>query len=149
MSDTPNPLAHLGPVDHVGIAVKDLAAAKQLYGQTFGLKLLFEEDVPSEKVRVAGFDGGGLRLELLASTDPTGPIGRFLERRGEGIHHVCYRVDDVRSVLEHLKASGLRTLDDEPRPGAGGCHVAFIHPQAAGGVLGEISQPPAGGSAHE
>ncbi|MDA1195035.1 MAG: methylmalonyl-CoA epimerase [Planctomycetota bacterium] len=142
---THDPLPHLGPVDHIGIAVADLEAGKRLYGEIFGLRLVFEEDVPTERVRVAAFDGGGLRLELLASTDPDGPIGRFIAKRGEGIHHVCYRVDDVATVLAALKAAGLTTLDDAPRPGAGGCRVAFIHPKSAGGVLVEISQPPAEG----
>ncbi len=145
MTDTPDPLPHLGPVDHIGIAVRDLEAGKHLYGEVFGLRLVFEDEVPTERVRVAAFDGGGMKLELLQSTDPDGPIGRFVEKRGEGIHHVCYRVDDVAATLKHLQAQGLRTLDDEPRPGAGGCRVAFIHPKSAGGVLVEISQPPAEG----
>ena len=145
MTDTPNPLPHLGPVDHIGIAVADLEAGKRLYGEVFGLDLVFEEEVPTERVRVAAFDGGGMKLELLASTDPEGPIGKFVAKRGEGIHHVCYRVDDVAAVLKHLQAQGLRTLDETPRPGAGGCQVAFIHPKSAGGVLVEISQPPAEG----
>ena len=137
--------ASLGPVDHIGIAVQDLAAAKRLYAEVFGLDLLWEEEVPTERVRVAGFDGGGLRIELLESTDPDGPIGRFVDKRGPGIHHVCYRVDDCQAVLDKLKAAGVRTLDESPRPGAGGCKVAFIHPKAAGGVLVEISEPPEGG----
>ena len=145
MTDAPNPLPHLGPVDHIGIAVADLEAGKRLYGEIFGLDLVFEEEVPTERVRVAAFDGGGMKLELLASTDPEGPIGQFVAKRGEGIHHVCDRVDDVAAVLKHLQAQGLRTLDDAPRPGAGGCQVAFIHPKSAGGVLVEISQPPAEG----
>ena len=150
MSETPptppatDPLPALGPVDHIGIAVRDLDAARQLYERVFGLSVVFEEEVPTEHVRVVAFDGGGLRLELLESTDPAGPIARFVERRGEGIHHVCYRVADVAATLAHLRASGLRTLDETPRPGAGGCQVAFIHPKSAGGVLVEISQPPAG-----
>ena len=149
MSDTaPHPMPHLGPVDHIGIAVADLEAGKRLYGETFGLRLVFEEEVPTERVRVAAFDGGGMKLELLASTDPDGPIGRFLERRGEGIHHVCYRVDDVAAMLKKLQAEGVRTLDDTPRPGAGGCQVAFIHPKSAGGVLVELSQPGEGGQHH-
>lgn len=142
MEPDPIPLAGLGPVDHIGIAVRDLEAGKRLYGEVFGLTLLFEEEVATERVRVAAFDGGGLRLELLHSTDPDGPIGRFVEKRGEGIHHVCYRVADVAATLAQLKAQGLRTLDEEPRPGAGGCQVAFVHPKSAGGVLVEISQPP-------
>jgi methylmalonyl-CoA/ethylmalonyl-CoA epimerase len=132
-------------VDHIGIAVRDMEAGKRLYRDVFGLDLLFEEDVPTERVRVAGFDGGGLRIELLASTDPEGPIGRFIEKRGEGIHHVCYQVEDVVAALAHLESHGLRTLDETPRAGAGGCQVAFVHPKSAGGVLIELSQPPPGG----
>jgi len=144
-----SPLAHLGGVDHIGIAVANLEAAKRLYGQTFGLALLFEETLPSEQVRVAAYDGGGLRLELLASTHPEGPIARFVGRRGEGLHHICYRVADVAATLAQLRAQGLRTLDEQPRPGAGGCPVAFIHPQSAGGVLVEISEAPPPGDVHE
>ncbi len=145
MTATPDPLPHLGPVDHIGIAVPDLEEGKQLYGEVFGLELVLEEEVPTERVKVAAYEGGGMRLELLCSTDPAGPIGRFVEKRGPGIHHVCYRVDDVAAVLAHLQRQGLRTLDEKPRPGAGGCQVAFIHPKSAGGVLVEISQPPAEG----
>ena len=134
-----NPLPHLGPVDHIGIAVEDLDAGKRLYGDVFGLALVFEEEVPTERVKVAAYDGGGMRIELLASTDPEGPIAKFIAKRGPGIHHVAYKVDDVGAVLDHLKAQGIRTLDDAPRPGAGGCQVAFVHPKSAGGVLVEIS----------
>jgi methylmalonyl-CoA/ethylmalonyl-CoA epimerase len=145
MPDARSSHPRFGPVDHVGIAVADLEEGKRLYGEVFGLPLLFEEEVPTERVRVAAFDGGGVRLELLASTDPEGPIGRFVTRRGPGVHHVCYRVDDVAAVLARLRAEGVRTLDETPRPGAGGCQVAFVHPRSAGGVLIEISQPPAKG----
>ena len=135
-------------IDHIGIAVESLAAAKTLYGQVFGLKLVFEEEVPTEKVRVAAYDGGGMRIELLESTTPDGPIGRHLASRGPGIHHVCYRVDDIRATLSSLAAAGVRMIDTAPRPGAGGCQVAFIHPKGAGGVLVEISQHPPGGLKH-
>jgi methylmalonyl-CoA/ethylmalonyl-CoA epimerase len=135
-------------VDHIGIAVEDLEAAKRLYGEALGLRLLFEEEVPTEKVRVAGYDGGGMRIELLQTTDPEGPIGRFLATRGPGIHHVCYRVDDVAKTLADLRAKGVRTIDERPRPGAGGCQVAFVHPKGAGGVLVELSQHPPGGVRH-
>jgi methylmalonyl-CoA/ethylmalonyl-CoA epimerase len=138
----------LDRVDHIGIAVESLAAAKRLYGEVFGLKLLFEEEVPTEKVRVAAYDGGGMRIELLESTSPDGPIGRHLASRGPGIHHVCYRVDDVAATLKELIAAGVRTIDTAPRPGAGGCKVAFVHPKGAGGVLVELSQHPPGGVAH-
>lgn len=135
-------------IDHIGIAVESLSAAKALYGDVFGLRLVFEEEVPTEKVRVAAYDGGGMRIELLESTAPDGPIGRHLAARGPGIHHVCYRVDDIRATLDRLAAAGVRLIDTAPRPGAGGCQVAFIHPKGAGGVLVEISQPPPGGVRH-
>ncbi len=135
-------------LDHLGIAVQDLAAAKRLYGETMGLRLLFEEEVPTEKVRVAGYDAGGVRIELLESTSPDGPIGKHLAARGPGLHHVCFRVADLRAALSALAAAGVRLIDAAPRPGAGGCQVAFVHPKGAGGVLIELSQPPAGGSTH-
>ena len=135
-------------VDHIGIAVENLEAAKRLYGGALGLRLVFEEEVPTERVRVAAYDGGGVRIELLETTDPDGPIGRHLASRGPGIHHVCYRVDDVAAELARLKAQGVRTIDDQPRPGAGGCKVAFVHPKAMGGVLVELSQHPPGGVRH-
>lgn len=135
-------------VDHIGIAVEDLAAAKKLYGEVLGLRLVFEEEVPTERVRVAAFDGGGVRIELLESTAPDGPIGRHLAARGPGIHHVCWRVDDVQGSVDRLAAAGVRMIDAAPRPGAGGCRVAFVHPKGALGVLMELSQPPPGGDPH-
>lgn len=145
---SPGRLGALGPVDHLGIAVRSLAEGKRLYGEVLGLRLLFEEEVASERVRVAGYDGGGLRLELLESTDPAGPIAGFLAKRGPGIHHVCYRVDDIRATLAQLAARGIQPLGAAPRPGAGGCQVAFLHPKDAGGVLVELSQHPPGGPVH-
>jgi methylmalonyl-CoA/ethylmalonyl-CoA epimerase len=138
----------LDRLDHLGIAVEDLEAAKRLYGEVFGLKLLFEEEVPTEKVKVAAYDAGGVRIELLETTDPAGPIGRHLATRGPGLHHVCYRVDDIRKTLADLAAAEVRLVDKAPRPGAGGCQVAFVHPKGAGGVLVELSQHPPGGAAH-
>lgn len=146
-STTPG-LAGLGPVDHLGIAVADLDQGKRLYGGTLGLTLLFEEEVATEKVRVAAYDGGGLRLELLAPTDPSSPIAAFLAKRGPGIHHVCYRVQDIRAALARLASAGIQPLGAAPRPGAGGCQVAFLHPRDAGGVLVELSQHPPGGTPH-
>ena len=148
-STPPDPLPQLGPVDHIGIAVSDLEAARRLYGEVFGLRIAFEEEVESERVRVVAYDGGGVRLELLESTDADGPIARFIKNRGEGIHHVCYRVADIEATLTHLKRAGVRLIDTTSRPGAGGCRVAFIHPKGAGGVLVEISQPPAEGLTHD
>ncbi|MHC5010608.1 MAG: methylmalonyl-CoA epimerase [Planctomycetota bacterium] len=143
--DPDAPIPRLGPVDHLGIAVESLDAGKALYGDTLGLRLLFEEEIPSEHVRVAAYDGGGVRLELLESTDPDGPIARHVKRRGPGIHHVCYRVEDIERALAGLRARGIDPIGEAPRPGAGGCRVAFLHPRDAGGVLVELSQPPEGG----
>jgi methylmalonyl-CoA/ethylmalonyl-CoA epimerase len=135
-------------VDHIGIAVEDLAAAKRLYGDVLGLKLLFEEEVPTERVRVAAYDGGGVRIELLESTSPDGPIGRHVAARGPGVHHVCYATDDVQRSVDGLAKAGIRMIDTSPRPGAGGCRVAFVHPKGAMGVLVELSQHSAGGAGH-
>ena len=135
-------------VDHIGIAVESLEASKRLYGEVFGLRLVFEEEVATERVRVAAYDGGGMRIELLESTSPDGPIGRHIAARGPGVHHVCYRVDDIRATLAKLAAQGVRLIDTAPRPGAGGCQVAFVHPKGAGGVLVELSQHPPGGVKH-
>ena len=135
-------------VDHIGIAVENLEASKHLYGEVFGLKLVFEEEVPTERVRVAAYDGGGRRIEMLESTSPDGPIGRHIAARGPGIHHVCYRVDDIRKTLTELAAEGVLLIDTSPRPGAGGCQVAFVHPKGAGGVLVELSEHPPGGVRH-
>ncbi len=143
---TPATLGSIGAVDHLGIAVRSLAEGKALYAETLGLRVLFEGGGVTEKVRVAAYDGGGVRLELLESTDPQGPIAKFIEKRGPGIHHVCYRVPDIRATLEALAAKGILPLGAAPRPGAGGCLVAFLHPKDAGGVLVELSQPPPGES---
>ena len=147
---TPSPAGPLplGTVDHLGIAVRSLAEGKALYGGALGLRLLFEEEVKTEKVRVAAYDGGGVRLELLESTDPEGPIAKFLEKRGPGIHHVCYQVKDIRAALAAFKSRGITPIGTAPRPGAGGCQVAFLHPRDAGGVLVELSQHPDGGPVH-
>ena len=146
--DTDSVGAGFGPVDHLGIAVRSLAEGKALYGEAFGLKLLFEEEIPTERVRVAGYDGGGLMIELLESTDPEGPIGRYVTKRGPGLHHVCYRVEDIRASLARLAARGIEPIGDAPRPGAGGCQVAFLHPRDAGGILVELSQHPEGVKRH-
>jgi methylmalonyl-CoA/ethylmalonyl-CoA epimerase len=137
--------ALVGPVDHLGIAVKDLETSKAFYGDILGLPFLFEEEVETESVKVAAFHAGGVRIELLESTDPEGPIGRFVEKRGAGLHHICYSVPDIRQVLEKLGAKGIEPVGPAPRPGAHGCQVAFLHPKDTGGILVELSQPPFGG----
>ena len=125
-------------VDHLGIAVPSLAAAVKAY-EALGFRVESTHDVPTERVRVAFLPVGESRLELLEPTDPTSVIARFLEKRS-GLHHVCVLVDDIDATLAEMKARGVRLIDEAPRVGAGGCRVAFVHPQAAEGVLLELKE---------
>ncbi len=129
-------------VDHIGIAVKDLQATKKFYKDTLGINHLPEDEVVAEqKVKVSFFPCGDCELEFLESTAPDGPIAKFIERNGgEGIQHVALRVDDIKAALADLKEKGVRLIDENPRYGAGGSDIAFIHPKATGGVLLEICQ---------
>ncbi len=131
-------------IDHLGIAVKSLAKAKQFY-ETLGMQVMPEETVAEEKVRLAMVPVDGSRIELLEPTEGDSPIGRFLEKRGEGLHHVALHVEDIAGTIERLKAAGTRFISDEIRVGAGGHLYVFIHPSSAGGVLLELcADPPAG-----
>src|SRR4051812_16244750 len=132
-------------LDHVGIAVKDLAAALAFYRDALGLEIEGSEDVESQKVRAQFVGVGGAMLELLEATAPDSPIAKYIDKRGPGIHHVTLRVDDIRAALAQLQARGVRLVDREPRPGAEGALVAFIHPSAAHGVLVELKQQAARG----
>jgi methylmalonyl-CoA epimerase len=125
-------------IDHLGIAVRDLEAAIATY-KTLGLAAEDVCEVPSERVRVAFLPIGESRLELLAPTSPDSPIARFLEKR-KGLHHVCFLVDDLDAALADLKARGVALLDQQPRPGAFGSRVAFLHPSAGDGVLLELKE---------
>jgi methylmalonyl-CoA/ethylmalonyl-CoA epimerase len=125
-------------VDHLGIAVKDLAEAVRAY-ETLGFAVESTHDVPTEKVRAAFLPVGESRLELLEPTDPSSVIARFLEKRS-GLHHVCVLVEDIEAAMAELRARGVSLLDETPRVGAGGCRVAFVHPKAAGGVLLELKE---------
>jgi methylmalonyl-CoA/ethylmalonyl-CoA epimerase len=125
-------------IDHLGIAVKDLASAVSAY-RKLGFEVDHMHDVPSEKVRTAFLPIGESHLELLEPTDPTSVIARFLEKRS-GLHHVCVLVDDIEASLRELKANGVPLIDETPRVGAGGCRVAFVHPKAADGVLLELKE---------
>jgi methylmalonyl-CoA/ethylmalonyl-CoA epimerase len=127
----------IGPAHHVGIAVRRLDDALARY-RAFGFEPEEVEEVPSQGVRVAFLRAGDVRLEFLESLAPDGVIARFLERRGEGLHHLAFAVDDIRSELGRLKAAGLELVDAEPRPGAHGRLVAFVHPRSAQGVLVEL-----------
>ncbi len=129
------------PLDHLGIAVESLEKGKVFY-EALGLGPMTVEVVQSEKVRVGFFElGNGSRVELLEPLEKDSPVGKFLEKRGPGIHHICLKVTDIRLVLTELKAKGVQLINEEPRPGAHGCLVAFIHPKSTGGVLIELSQP--------
>ena len=125
-------------IDHLGIAVPDLAAAVKAY-EALGFQVEATHDVPTEKVRTAFLPVGESHLELLEPTDPTSVIARFLEKRS-GLHHVCVLVDDIEASLADLKARGVPLLDEVPRVGAGGCRVAFVHPKAGAGVLLELKE---------
>ena len=136
-----NPMPGLGPIDHVGIAVKDLDASLAFYCGALGLPQPVIEVVADQMVRTAIFFDGNGRVELLEATSPESPVAKFIEKRGEGIHHLALRVDDVAAKLAELKAQGVQLIDQAPRIGAGGHLIAFIHPKATGGVLLELCQP--------
>jgi methylmalonyl-CoA/ethylmalonyl-CoA epimerase len=131
-------------IDHLGIAVPSLAEATRTW-EALGFRVEATHDVPTEKVRTAFLPVGESHLELLEPTSPDSVIARFLEKR-PGLHHVCVTVDDLDGALAELKERGVRLLDERPRPGAGGCRVAFVHPKAAGGVLLELKEPAGSGS---
>ena len=126
-------------VDHVGIAVKNLDESVQFY-ESLGFKATGYEVVAEQKVKVAFLPCGDSELELLESTEPDGPIARFIEKNGPGIQHIAIRVDDIDKALEELKAKEVRLIDQTPRYGAGGARIAFVHPKATGGVLLELTQ---------
>lgn len=126
-------------IDHVGIAVKSLEEAKKLY-EALGLTVTEIEEVAEQKVRVAFLPVEGSEIELLETTDPEGPIGKFIEKRGEGIQHIALRVDDIEAALEELKNRGFQLIDQKPRYGAGGARIAFLHPKSTNGVLLELSE---------
>lgn len=127
-------------LDHIGIAVRDLAAALAFYRDALGLEVEGTEEVGSQGVRVHFLPAGGPRLELLEAAAEASPVARFLASRGPGLHHLTFRVDDLHAALAELKARGVRLVDEAPRPGAEGALVAFIHPSSAHGVLVELKQ---------
>ena len=128
-------------LDHVGIAVQDPEASLAFFRDGLGLSVEHSEEVPSQKVSARFVQVGQSSLEFIASTSPDSPIARFLERHGPGLHHITLRVEDIKAVLDHLQARGVRLIDREPRPGAEGATVAFVHPASAHGVLVELKQP--------
>ena len=129
-------------IDHIGVAVHSIDEGRKFY-ESLGLEVEEIEEVQSEGVRVAMIPCGEGRIELLEPTREDSPIAKFLAKRGPGIHHVCLGTDDVDADDQKLRAAGVRVLRPEPTVGAGGCRVQFVHPKSAGGVLLELSQPPA------
>src|SRR6266853_2740948 len=127
-------------LDHVGIAVKDLQAALAFYRYALGLEVEAPEDVPSQKVRAHFLPVGQSSMELLEATSPDSAIAKYIDKRGPGLHHITLRVDDISAALAQLKARGARLVDEQPRPGAEGALVAFVHPSSAHGVLVELKQ---------
>ena len=128
-----------GTIAHIGIAVKDLKQSVQLYSNLFGVEPVHSEYVPDQQVNSAMFSFDGTSIELLESTAPGSPIAKFIEKRGEGLHHVAVKVPDLVATAQRLKESGARLLND-PRPGAGGHLYVFVHPASTGGVLLELIQ---------
>jgi methylmalonyl-CoA epimerase len=126
-------------IDHLGIAVRSIEEALRLYEGLLGLRAASTETVEQEKVRVAMLPLEGSRIELLEPTEPDSPVGRFLEKRGEGLHHMALKVPNLAAAVERLRAAGAHLLN-EPRPGAGGHLYVFVHPASAGGVLLELIQ---------
>ncbi len=127
-------------INHLGIATTGLAEAMARMARLFGMEADHMEAVPEQKVKTAFFPVGESSLEFLESTDADGPIGKFITKRGPGIHHVCLEVDDIEAAVKMLVAKGVRMIDEAPRSGAHGCRVAFVHPSETGGVLMELSQ---------
>ncbi len=126
-------------LDHVGIAVRSLAERRKVY-EALGLELSSEETVAEQKVRVAFLPVHGSRIELLEPTAPDSPIAGFLAKRGEGLHHLCFQVDDIVATMTELRAQGFALLSPAPEQGAHGARVCFIHPKSTGGVLIELRQ---------
>ena len=127
-------------IDHIGIAVKSVKETTELLSNILGLKVAGEEIVEEQKVKVAFLPLGDSELELLESTSPEGPIARFIEKKGEGIQHIAFRVNNIKEVLEKLKKEGVRLIDEKPRYGAGGAKIAFIHPKSTNGILVELCE---------
>jgi methylmalonyl-CoA/ethylmalonyl-CoA epimerase len=133
--------AILSRIDHIGIAVEDLDAAIALHEATYGMPLVHQETVPEQGVEAVLFDVGEHHVELLRPLAADTPVGRFLARRGPGLHHVAYRVTDIEATLAALREQGVRLIDEQPRFGIRGSRVAFLHPAASGSVLTEIVEP--------
>ena len=132
----------LNRIYHLGFAVEDLEAASRFYRENFGVEPTEPEMVEEQGIIAAMFRVGESMVELVQPTGPDTPVGRFLARRGEGFHHVAYQVDDLEAVLRELRKNGVEIIDEEPRVGAGGTRMAFVHPKSSLGVLTELVELP-------
>ena len=127
-------------IDHIGIAVKSIEQAGKFYTDMLGLKIEDIESVPDQRVNVAFLPITDSEVELLESTEPDGPVAKYIDSRGEGVQHIAFRVENIEEALEELKEKGVRLIDEKPRKGAGGARIAFIHPKETNGVLVEICE---------
>jgi methylmalonyl-CoA/ethylmalonyl-CoA epimerase len=127
-------------IEHIGIAVNSLAEAIPYYERILGTACYAIEEVADQRVKTAFFKVGQTKIELLESTDPEGPVGKFIEKKGEGIHHIAFAVNGLEQALEEVKEGGIRLIDEKPRMGAEGLHIAFLHPKSTFGVLTELCE---------
>lgn len=127
-------------IEHIGIAVKNLEESIAWYERVLGLKCYAIEEVKEQKVKTAFFMVGQTKIELLESTDPEGPIGKFIEKKGEGIHHLAFAVKNLKTALTEVEQQGVQLIDKTPRQGAEGLHIAFLHPKSTFGVLTELCE---------
>jgi len=133
-------LMKISHIEHIGIAVKNLESSIRFYEEILGLKCYGIEEVKDQKVRTAFFQVGQTKIELLESTDPEGPIAKFIEKKGEGIHHIAFATETIEKQLEELKEKGIQLIDEKPRKGAEGLDIAFLHPKSTLGVLIELCE---------
>lgn len=131
---------HLNKIEHLGIAVRSLEEGNALYTKIFGVPPYKEEAVESEGVRTSFFKAGPNKIELLEATNPDSPIAKFIEKRGEGLHHIAYAVENIRAEMQRLSAAGFQLLNEEPKAGADNKWVCFLHPRNTGGTLIELCQ---------
>jgi len=129
-------------IEHLGIAVANLEESIKYYEEVLGFQCYSIEEVKDQKVKTAFFKVGQTKIELLESTSPDGPIGKFIEKRGEGIHHIAFAVDGLQASLDELNAKGVKLIDEKPRSGAEGLNIAFLHPKSTFGVLTELCEEP-------
>ncbi len=127
-------------VDHIGIAVKSIDEALKFWQDSLGIKCTGVEEVAEQRVKTAFLPLGDTEVELLEATSDESPVAKFIEKKGEGIHHIAIRVENLEKALEAMKEKGIRLIDEEPRYGAGGARIAFVHPKGTGGVLLELSE---------